>query len=332
MLDAALQQLDAEQGHLLRLVVHGSQFRLAQAGIGGIIIAHHGGLLGDADARPEQGFQHTRSGQILTAENAVRADALGQKLLHHADAVFQRLAGFENMPVCVQTGSGHPGEEAFRLGSSAVGGLILDIVEVPASGLHQMLHGHLDAPAVIDHDRIGVRQSQRAVGKDDGHFAQKVLHLCPLTDGVENRADQDEAVHLLLRHSLQGAQRLRPVAAGVAEDDLVPSAAKLALDGVGCAGIVGIPDVHCEHGHGVQALADHALCNGTGGVVAAFEHLFHFGAGVGADSIFVVEHAGDGGDRDAGFPCNIVNIHRPSCKIRCGWMVKAYPAAVWLSR
>ena len=79
-------------------------------------------------------------------------------------------------------------------------------------------------------DRIGVRQSQRAVGKDDGHFAQKVLHLCPLTDGVENRADQDEAVHLLLRHSLQGAQRLRPVAAGVAEDDLVPSAAKLALD------------------------------------------------------------------------------------------------------
>ena len=27
-----------------------------------------------------------------------------------------------------------------------------------------MLHGHLDAPAVIDHDGIGVRQSQRAVG------------------------------------------------------------------------------------------------------------------------------------------------------------------------
>ena len=103
--------------------------------------------------------------------------------------------------------------------------------------------------------------------------------------------------------------RLRPVAAGVAEDDLVPSAAKLALDGVGCAGIVGIPDVHCEHGHRVQALADHALCNGTGSVVAAFEHLFHLGAGVGADSIFVVEHAGDGGDRDSGFPCNIVNIH-----------------------
>ena len=68
----------------------------------------------------------------------------------------------------------------------------------------------------------------------------------------------------------------------------------------------------------------------TGGVVAAFEHLFHLGAGVGADSIFVVEHAGDGGDRDSGFPCNIVNIHRPSCKIRCGWMVKTYPAAVWL--
>ena len=186
MLDAALQQLDAEQGHLLRFVVHGGQFRLAQAGIGGIIIAHHGGLLGDTDARPEQGFQHTGSGQILTAENAVRADALGQKLLHRADAVLQRLAGFENMPVCVQTGSGHPGEEALRLGSGAVGGLILDIVEVPASGLHQMLHGHLDAPAVIDHDGIGVRQSQRAVGKDDGHFAQKVLHLCPLTDGVEN--------------------------------------------------------------------------------------------------------------------------------------------------
>ena len=138
----------------------------------------------------------------LTAENAVRADALGQKLLHHADAVLQRLAGFENMPVCVQTGSGHPGEEALRLGSGAVGGLILDIVEVPAAGFHQMLHGHLDAPAVIDHDRIGVRQSQRAVGKDDGHFAQKVLHLCPLTDGVENRADQDETIHLLLRHGL----------------------------------------------------------------------------------------------------------------------------------
>ena len=236
------------------------------------------------------------------------------------------------MPVCVQTGSGHPGEEALRLGSGAVGGLILDIVEVPAAGFHQMLHGHLDSPAVIDHDRIGVRQSQRAVGKDDGHFAQKVLHLCPLTDGVENRADQDETIHLLLRHSLQGTQRLGPVAAGVAEDDLVPPAAKLALDGVGCAGIVGIPDVHCEHGDGVQALADHALRNGTGGVVAALEYLFHLGAGVCADGIFVVEYAGDGGDRDSGFPCNIVNIHRPSCKIRCGWMVKAYPAAVWLSR
>ena len=132
-----------------------------------------------------------------------------------------------------------------------------------------------------------------------------------------------------MRHSLQGAQRLRPVAAGVAEDDLVPSAAKLALDGVGCAGIMGIPDVHCEHSHRVQALADHALRNGTGSVVAAFEHLFHLGAGVCTDGIFVVEHAGDGGDRDSGFPCNIVNIHRPSCKIRCGWMVKAYPAAVW---
>ena len=106
------------------------------------------------------------------------------------------------MPVCVQTGSGHPGEEALRLGGGAVGGLILDIVEVPASGLHQMLHGHLDAPAVIDHDGVRVRQGQRAVGEDDGHFAQKILHLCPLTDGVENRADQDEAVHLLLRHGL----------------------------------------------------------------------------------------------------------------------------------
>ena len=105
------------------------------------------------------------------------------------------------------------------------------------------------------------------------------------------------------------ACRVRSVAAGVAEDDLVPSAAKLALDGVGCAGIVGIPDVHRENGHRVQALADHALCNGTGSVAAAFEHLFHLGAGVGADSIFVVEHAGDGADAHVCKLCNILDGH-----------------------
>ena len=202
MLDAALQKLDAEQCHLLRFVVHGSQFRLAQAGIGGIIIAHHGGLLGDADACPEQAFQHTGGGQIFAAENAVRADALGQKLLHRADAVFQRLACFQNMPLRVQTCACHPGEEAFRLGGGAVGGLIFNVVEIPAAGFHQMLHGHLDAPAVIDHNGVRVRQSQRAVGEDDGHSAQKIFHLGSLTDGVEDRADQDETIHLLLRHGL----------------------------------------------------------------------------------------------------------------------------------
>ena len=192
-----------------------------------------------------------------------------------------------------------------------------------------MIDGQRRAALVVQQHAARVGDVQPAVGQHDRRLAQQRLDLRLPTDGVEDRTDEDDAVHLLLRHRPQIAHRRLFAAARIAEDDLIAAMAERLLDGICLLRIVRHADIYRQDGHRAHGLADHAAGNRAGRVAAAREHRLHLGAGRIADRPLVVDHAGNRRNRHARLFGNIVDVHRSSSQMlnrpgACCFLPKGY--------
>ena len=233
----------------------------------GIVEPHDSDLLRHTQPRAQQGFQRSGCRQVFAADDTVRYDALRQQRLHRLHAGCQRLACFQHMVGKFQPIAAHGFQKAVALGLGTVRVAVLDVVDTLASARNEMLHRQRDAVFIVYRDRVGVGQVELSVCQHHRHAGKQLFHLGALADRVKHRADQHDAVHLLLVDGLQVAQRFCPVTACVAKDDLISTAAELPLNGIGGAGVVRYADVHRQNRDGTHRFAHHTACNGAGGVV-----------------------------------------------------------------
>ena len=234
----------------------------------------------------------------------------------------------------------HGFQKAVALGLGTVRVAVFDVIDVFAATRNEMFHRQRDAVFIVYRDRVGVGQVELSVCQHHRHAGQQLFHLRALANRVKYRADQHDAVHLLLVDDLQVAQRLRPVTACVAKDDLIPAAAELPFYCIGGAGVVRHADVHRQNRDGTHRFAHHTACNGAGGVVVFFQNRLHPRTGRRADRALVVQHTGNRGDGNARLLGNIVDVHDflavrlcRSCGVVSTYtFLTAYRSALQLSR
>ena len=151
-----------------------------------------------AQPRAQQCFQRSGCRQVFAANDAVRHNALRQQRLHSLHAGHQRLARLQHMVGKFQPIAAHGFQKAVALGLGTVRVAVFDVVDVFAATRNKMFHGQRDAVFIIHRDRVGVGQVKFSVCQHHRDVGQQLFHLRALTDRVKHRADQHDAVHLLL--------------------------------------------------------------------------------------------------------------------------------------
>ena len=124
----------------------------------------------------------------------------------------------------------------------------------------------------------------------------------------QDRADEDESIHLVFGEHAKIIFDPPAACADVTKNRLISRARQRLLNFKSGASVVRIANIPQNDPDGAHRLGDKSACNPARHIVVALEHRLHFLTGFVADVGFAVEHTGDGGDRDTGLLCHIIDV------------------------